>query len=333
MKTSNLIILFATIIFMACENSSVETEWPNLTLEAEDHILPGYFVTAMAFDSQGVAWIGTFAHGLIRYEQGMFSIYNQANFENAADRIWDIAIDSHDNVWIGTDGLVKYDGVTFTRFDNSNTIMPENFVHNVAVDYDDVVWLSASVFQQGGLMKYNGRDFELFTPANSKAPENMVIDITVDHNNTKWVTFAKYVNEVSMVKINGNNWSLITEKEIGFQPYYWGALAVNTDNSLIASIDYSLSSSMDNTRPSLIMYNNGTWTNISPVNDEGQSLGNVYSINCDQSGYVWVGLGMNPSGNQFAVFNGKKWFTGQENTVEGTIFAMATDASNRTWLG
>ncbi len=196
---TNIIIV---LLLFSCEKDNTSIVFNEISLYIENELLQDYFVTSIDFDSKGVAWIGTFKQGLLRYENNELTIFNNQNsIIDTEYKIWDIKVDKNDNVWIGADGLLKYDGSLFTRFDNTNSPIPENFVGSIAIDENNVVWFSSSRFKQGGLMNYDGNNWNLFTPENSQLPCNLITDIVVDNENNKWIALGGTVNQVSMIKI------------------------------------------------------------------------------------------------------------------------------------
>jgi len=333
MKKIILILQVIILMFLfSCDKENGEI-FNDVSFQLGDKILDKYFVTTIAFDSRGTAWIGTFNQGLIKYDDGKITVFNHKNSIIDSSFISEIVIDKNDNVWIGANALIKYDGKLFTKYDKTNSIMPENFVSCLAVDKNNEIWFSSSRFRQGGLMKFDGRRFELFTPENSKLPCNFISDIIIDKEYNKWIALGETVNEVSMVKVKDNSWTLINSSSFGFNPYYWGDLDVNSDNSLIATINYGLSSLWDIKRPNILMCKNGKWIINNPSDMGGNSLGYVRTICCDNKGYIWAALSASPENKNLAVYNGQKWSVNNDNLETADIFVMKADKENNIWLG
>lgn len=333
-KKLMIVNLVIVLFLFSCEKVNTDLVFNEISLYIESEILPDYFVTSIDFDSKGVAWIGTFRQGLLSYENNELIIFNNENsIIDTAYRIWDIKVDKNDNVWIGADGLIKYDGTLFTKFDNTNSPIPENFVGSIAIDESNFVWFSSSRFKQGGLMNYDGNNWNLFTPENSQLPCNLIIDIVVDNENNKWIAFGQSVNQMSMIKISNDNiWTMITNDDFGFEPYMWGHLTVNNDNTLLASIDYGLSSIMDTSRPNIICNKNDNWSINNPSDETGKSFGYVNTISCDNNGNIWAAISTTGD-NKLAVYKGDKWFVNNENLNMESIFVIKIDKNNKTWIG
>lgn len=308
-----------------------DVEFTKESIKISNHILPGYFVKSIAFDSKGVAWIGTSRQGLIKYD-GDAAFYNPSNSNLPSCVIWDVEVDNNDNIWIGSDiGLIKYDRNNFTIFDTSNSPLAENIVWSIAIDNSNTLWLASCRFRQGGLMKYDGVEWTLYTPENSQLPYRSVTDVIVDNRNNIWVAISEGVNNGSIIKISGDTWTVFDKNKIGFPPYYFKNLALDSENNLYASIDYMLSSTLDISRPNIIKFDNKKWTIKNPVDKNGESLGYVSKINVDLSGKIWAALNTNNRG--LAVFNGKKWLYIISDIPIGMFPEIAIDSANTVWLG
>ncbi len=248
-------LIYAVLIvflFNSCEKSfqdyHITPGNPNTNFNLK--ILDGSFVTSFAFDSKGNAWIGTFKQGLIKYNSRETVVYNSTNSiipDNMV--IWDIAVDSKDNIWMGCDGLMKFDG---TRF------------------------------QEGGIVKYNGTNWEVFTPDNSELPVNMVTSIAIDKRDNVWLALGEKVNQIYFVKISGKNWTTYTDRDIGFSPYYIGNIQINSNNEICASVDYSLSSTWINSGPQVFVFNGKTSTQL-----KFDSETKIKSITVDNEDNIW----------------------------------------------
>ena len=81
--------------------------------------------------------------GLLKYNSNGITVYNSANsIIRDENPIWDIAVDSKDNVWIGCEGLIKYNGNEFIHYNSTNTSIPEDVVFSIAIDSKDHIWFT-----------------------------------------------------------------------------------------------------------------------------------------------------------------------------------------------
>ncbi len=179
-------------------------------------------------------------------------------------------------------------------------------------------------------MKFDGTNWTAFTPQNSVLPGSLLSDIVMDNQNNKWVTINEGVNGGSIAKINGSNLQIYDQEEIGIPLYYFGNIASGSNNFIYVSIDYSLSSLADNTRPNIISFDGNSWKVINPVDENGKTLGYVGKIAVDLTGYLWAST----SANGIAVYNGQNWIYNKSNSViESGVFDIAVDNNNNIWIG
>ncbi|MDP2038732.1 MAG: two-component regulator propeller domain-containing protein [Ignavibacteria bacterium] len=320
-------LIFTQLLILSCSDA-IDSPLSNIHLS--EHVLNNYFVTALAFDSQGTAWLGTFNQGLIKYD-GSISVYNKANSTLPDSMvIWDIEIDKSDNVWIGSDkGLIKYDRSRFFLFNKKNAPMVTDNVFTLSVTNDNIIWFSSCMFREGGIMNYDGVKWNTFTPQNSLLPGSLINDIAIDKQNNAWVTVNEGVTSCSIVRITGNQIQVFGEKEIGFKPYYFGHIVIGFESRIYANIDYTLSSSMNITRPNIITYDGKSWKEIKPVDSNGNSLGLVDEIAVDLSGNLWAST----SKKGLVAYDGNQWFYDAKMfSIHSGIFDIAVDRSNNVWV-
>ncbi|MCF2503678.1 hypothetical protein L0663_09840 [Dyadobacter sp. CY107] len=326
MRFSTLIFALL-LLFGSCKKDSDDVAPDGRRLS--DITLKEYFITSIAFDNNGIAWLGTSKNGLIQYDGKSARIFDSSNSILTAAGIMAVAVDKANNIWIGSDDLIKYDGSKFTRYEASQFGFPKNAVRSIAVDADDNIWFSCSSYQSGGLVKYDGTAFKTFTPANSKLPGNMVQSIVIDQSNHVWVAINDGVNEVSLAKINpDNSISVAGSRELGFKPYYFGNIVVNNSNELVASIDYSLSSLMAAGRPQIFKFN-GSKAQILNLPNEKNVYYFTHRIFSAKNGNLWVSFFA--ADKKCGIFNGKDWTFPKLGT--SGIFAFAESPDGEMWLG
>jgi ligand-binding sensor domain-containing protein len=315
-------IITIWISLISCEKTNENPKM--LRTDFNKQILGGFFVKSIAFDNQGNTWIGTFKQGLIKYNSNETIVYNSENsIISDTSVIYDIAIDSKNNVWISCEGLIKYDGNNFTHFNSANTPMPEDFVSSIAIDSKDNIWFSSSRFRQGGIVKYNGSDWNVYTPDNSELPVNFVQSITVDKNDNVWLALNEIVNDAYLAKISDGKWTIYTSADLGFTPYYIGNIQIDSKNQLCGVIDYSLSSTITHSGPQVFIFDGASSEKL-----QYDSISNVRFITIDNDDNIWCGI----SGG-YAVFNGEKWNIDNLIFKEESVFAIEQSFDNKIWIG
>ena len=320
-------IIFAFLIFIffySCDKLLQNQQYNNVNTLFNNHILDSYFVTSIAFDNQGTAWIGTFKQGLIKYSSDTIEIFNSANsIISDTTIIRDIKIDSKNNVWLGCDGLIKYDGNDFTHYNSSNTPIPEDFVSSIAIDSKDNIWFSSSRFRRGGLVKFDGNNWNIYTPDNSILPVNSVNSIAVDKNSIIWLSQSETVNNTYLIRIEGDDWTLYTGDDFGFVPYYLSNIQIDSFNRVYGAIDYSLSNMVINHGPQIFMYN-GKSSKVFQFDD----YSDVKSITIDNRNNIWCEIF-----GGYAVYNGEEWFVDETIFRETGIFTIEQSNDDRIWIG
>jgi len=326
-----LIILFNIFIsFNSCEKSENE-----LNTNFNKKILDGYFVTSIAFDSHGTAWIGTHKQGLIKYSSGNATYYNSSNstFPDTSV-IWDIEVDSKDNVWIGGDALTKYDGNSFTSFNSKNSKIPEDWIYCIAVDSKDNIWFTSCRSGKGGIVKYDGINWTVYTPANSILPVNYVKSIAIDKNDIIWLALQEKVNHAYLVKISNDDWSIISNKDLGFTPYWFCKIQCDSKNKLCGAIDYSLYWQSENpSGPQAFTYDG-----VNAIQLQFDTNSDIFTFTIDNNDHYWCTGLFYKSDNQIlqtviAIYNGNKWITDYITLKDKSIFCSEESLDNKIWIG
>lgn len=319
-----LLIALSFALLNACKN-----DIPNpVPLEIAGASLQDYHVISIAFDASGTAWLGTLSQGLIRYSGSNIVVFDSTNSILTKAAIWDIEVDKKGNVWLGADDLIKYDGSKFTRYGSGEYNLPRNAVRSVAIDGADNVWFSAGAFRQGGLVKYDGKRFSAFTPENSKLPGNLIAGIAIDQQNTVWVALNDGVTATSIVRIKDDKWDVFGEKELGFNPYYYGNIVTDKNNDLLASIDYGLSSSIAPSRPQIFRFN-GQSTQIIKLPEDDKKVYMTQQVFVDRDNRIWAAFW---DDKEYGIFRNGKWEL-KDLDESGGIFAFGQSPTGEIWLG
>jgi len=325
-----VIFCFFSILLFACEQTEdippvlyPEKYDDALNTEFSTRILEGFFVTAMDFDQLGNAWIGTFNQGLIKYNPQETVVYDTSNSDIPCVPIWDVTVDSKNNVWIGCESLIQFDGNRFTTYNSGNSKIPEDFISSIAVDSKDNVWFASCRFREGGLVKFDGSQFTVYTPENSPLPVNLIHGIAIDVNDIVWLAVTETVTETHLVKISRGKWTLFTKNELGFSPYYIGNIQINSDNKVCAAIDYSLSSTWVNSGPQVFIFD-GRVTEQLQFDD----VTKVRSVTVDRSDHLWC-----TTWNGYAVYDGNHWKVDDSTFSDTGVFTIEQAPDARIWIG
>lgn len=319
-----LLIVLSFALLNACKNDTANP----VPLEIAGASLQDYHIISIAFDKSGTAWLGTLGQGLIRHSGTSIAVFDSTNSILTKAAIWDIEVDKKGNVWLGADDLIKYDGSKFTRYGSGEYNLPRNAVRSVAIDGADNVWFSAGASRQGGLVKYDRKRFSAFTPENSKLPGNLIGGIAIDQQNTVWVAFNDGVTATSIARIKDDKWEVFGEKELGFNPYYYGNIVTDKNNDLLASINYGLSSSIAPSRPQIFRFN-GQSTQIIKLPEEDKKVYMTQQVFVDRDNRIWAAFW---DDKEYGIFRNGKWEF-KDLDESGGIFAFGQSPTGEIWLG
>jgi len=314
-------VLIAFLCFSSCETEELV---PDPTkFYADQTILGEYAIQSIAFDSKGTAWIGTFNNGLIKYSLTETVNFDSSNSLVQNDMIWDIAIDSKDNIWIGGNGLTKYDGTKFTRFTTENSIIPEDVIWAIAIDSEDNVWFSSCRSRSGGIVKYNGLDFEVFTPDNSELPANSVEGIAIDSYDNVWLTSFDNTTESSLVRFANNQWTVYDGSEYDDPPFIFRKIEIDSNNRIFA-----LHHDMFATPNHFFGYQ-GIFFQENEVERISLDSTIVFrSATFDNNNRLWAA-----HYTGYAMYNNESWYITSDDSYKNGVFTIAITNDNNIWIG
>jgi ligand-binding sensor domain-containing protein len=305
-------LLSISVLLASCD-------WSSEPQPESRTILEGYHITAIDFDGNGNAWLGTLEQGLIKYNGKDITVFNEIE-----GMIRAVSVDSKNQVYIGAEGLIRYDDEEFTHFDATNGILPDGPVNAIAIDSRDRVWFSVGRFQTGGLGKLDGEVIEIYEPGNSPLPAHWVSAVTINQQDEVWVASQNSVNDTHLSKLdNQGNWALYSREQLGFSPYSITNLHVISSGKVFGGIDYSLSSTYDTSRPSLFTFDESGGQEIST----SRSF-NTNFIFADRADRIWCAGGIG-----YGVYENGNWTFDEVTFKETGVFTIAEAPNGDIWLG
>jgi len=281
--------------------------------------LPYNGVTALAFDAQGVAWVGTgrwyalAGGGLARFDGENWTVYNTTNSPLPGNDHISLSIDAEGSIWSGTEtGLSKFDGQNWTVYRTSNSGLPDNQAGAPVFDVEGNAWIGTGA----GLARFDGQSWAVYNQTNSGMPAGLVTGLTLDAQGVVWVgTFGS-----GLVKFDGKNWTRYHTGNSG--------LTYNSISFMAASPDASLW--IGTYGGGLIHFAEDGWTTFVTSNSPLPS-NMVWNVTVDAAGNVWAA-----TERGLAVFNGVRW-TVFDSTNSGlpdnNVYCVAFDAQGNAWAG
>ncbi len=151
----------------------------------------GEVIGSIAIDSKGDVWVGTWSHGVSRYSDGMWRTFITGD-GLVDNRIYTIAIDSNDVVWVGTKyGVSTYDGETWYSY-NMIEGLSDKPISSIAFDSRGFVWFGTNE----GVLRFDPKavsvELSNFFPAEFKITGNFpnpfntgtIIQFKIPHEGT-----------------------------------------------------------------------------------------------------------------------------------------------------
>lgn len=191
--------LIALALFSALVAYSTAFAAQNQALEiyAARDGLAGDYITAIAFEPNGSAWVGT-SEGATRISDAGWVSYTRAH--GLGDSwITALAIAPDGKIWFGTQsgGVSVLDPVskTITTYNLDNSEILSNFISALAIDSENRVWVGAL---DNGIARYDVAQNK-WTRFNF--PEREITTIALDSEDAPWVGTANGV-----FRFDGANW-------------------------------------------------------------------------------------------------------------------------------
>lgn len=211
-------IWLATDGGIACYNN--RTGWVAVYDTSTSNIHTMEFFS-VAVDSAGIVWAGSNVDGLAKFSGVTWTAFTRKNSGLQFSRIYDLAVDEQDRLWMACDGGAQmFDGTDWFTWDGSNSPVPSSDIVGVdinrnghvwlssdggphlehdgknwiahqspyivngrlAIDGEDIVWVGGS-----GLVRYDDTNWTMYDSTNSGLPDARVHAIAVDQDGTKWV--------------------------------------------------------------------------------------------------------------------------------------------------
>jgi len=182
---------------------------PNRSFEgsasAVTKVFDGHFVDIKA-DSKGNLWAAE-KNKVMKFDGKTWTTFDQTNIPSLSKKdIKCMAIDKHDNVYVGTwdlmwggGDLIKYDGNTWKSY-STLTGLPDKWVWRLYVDSMDNVWAST----YAGVLKISGNSFKMVHPNPTLAW--IAATVREDKNGTIWIG-----DNIGLLKVVGDGTEKITD--------------------------------------------------------------------------------------------------------------------------
>lgn len=170
-------ILFALLLIKQL-NVQAQDEWQSYDFETTNtgnNGLLGSQVYCFDQDKDGKIWLGT-SNGVNIWDGKNWETVPKLEEYPEIKFIYDILVDSKNNVWINTGRIFKYSAGEVEIFDSSNGLINE-YVREMFEDKDGNIWFGT----QGGISKYSESGWESYTLADG-LPSETILSLNQDKN-------------------------------------------------------------------------------------------------------------------------------------------------------
>lgn len=196
--------------------------------------------------------------------------YTTTNSPIPSNNTYQIAVDSSNIKWIGTEGegLIRYDGKNWKVFNMENSSISSNVIKCLFVDSRNKLWIGLD----NGLFVYDGNSFMDYS---SKLRNKKVTCIVADKKGSIFIgSFG------GILKFDGSSWHEYTRENSGLQNELVYAIAVDKENKIWVGTDgYGIA-----------VFDGTSWQKWDMSNmGIGKMIGDViFSIICDHDGMIWA---------------------------------------------
>jgi ligand-binding sensor domain-containing protein/AraC-like DNA-binding protein len=307
-------------------------------------------VTTLCEDSKGGVWIGTYGGGVLHYNQGEFTHFDQRHGLSSL-KIWSLLEDARGRLWIGTvgGGLNLLENGRVVRIWNRENGLPDDHVMTVVEDANASLWIGT----RQGLCQIKDNRVKNFTTAQGLAGDSLV-KLYIDQNGTLWAATTS-----GLSRKNGERFEMVSTEPAfsgtfvrSFSEDSQGRLFLGTENGLfffnagqpqkIAAgsllSDQSLMALYCDREDNLWLGTSAGGLNILQVSSmmvyttaQGMTGNRVLALLQDSSGNVWAGT----NGQGLNRFNGSLWkpFPLLSKTRGISVYALLEDNQKRLWIG
>lgn len=297
---------------------------------------------SLAVDPSGNKWIGTGGgpngslegifpgNGLLKYNNGMWTIYNTSNSGLPNNTIRALAVDSTGLIWVGTyGGLAKFDGTSWVVYKRSNSNIPSDTITSLSIDMNGVKWIGT--FK--GVASFDDINWVSYKRTNSNLPGDTIRTISVGPNNVKWVGTSN-----GLGRYDDTVWTKYTVANSGLPVKNVTSIFPDTDGKIWLGT-YGSSTVMGG---GLTVFDGTTWSTYNTSNSNIPE-NNVPVIISDGTGKKWLisergqmhgdGIGKLSLINDSQVSQFENYSISNSGLLSNICYHIERDQSGGLWFG
>ncbi len=301
--------------------------------------LPGYKISALCVDQEGVLWVGTSSGGMSKY------ISSQERFENfqhdpedpnslPGNNVTALFSDSRGSLWVGTEqGLSQYNKTTqtFTNFyhdsEDPNSIS-QNRILSFAEYPTGSLWVGT---ENGSLMQVSLDDYSIVLYLYARARTSVTLKYILPDTLNNFLWLARFGDGVRKIDLGSQKLK------------YFGTAKDNIDQILDGPMSISRSKQgiiWIGTVAGLVSYDTNTGNFQSYLHDENDqaSISNnmVLSTYIDRQDNVWIGTesGVDHYDPGLVRFHHYRHQADNPNSIPANnVFSVSEDHQKNIWIG
>jgi hypothetical protein len=166
---------------------------------------------------------------------------------------------------------------------------------------------------------------EIYNSSTCPLPSNSISDIMIDHLGNRWFgTFGG-----GLVKYDGISWTIYTTSNSGIPSNQVSCIDEDNSGNIWIGMRTAQFGSNMGVGWGVAKFDGSTWTTYNKANSN--ILDNVVNcIKADQTGNIWVGIGLNSPINGLSKFDGSTWTNFQ--TPITSVLSLDVDNNNDLWV-
>jgi ligand-binding sensor domain-containing protein len=160
----------------------------------------GLSILSLLMDRKENLWIGTYQHGLFKYDTrtGAYQqfLVNGGEHDNNENNVFALGEDSRGHIWIGTNGAgvtiidpitgQKQKMVPFPHNPGEIKLPVNGFIRDFREDQDGCMWIAS---YGAGIARYHPQSgkFDTYNPQTTGFPFDHILSMLIDKENNVWV--------------------------------------------------------------------------------------------------------------------------------------------------
>jgi streptogramin lyase len=207
------------------------------------------------------------------YSQTEWKTFNTSN-GLVDNNITAVAVDSQNNLWIGTyNGVQKYDGIKWETYNvtNTNGGLVSNYITSLVIDNVGKVWIGSN---GAGISMFNDNKWTSYTFSTTGSSINSVSSIVIDSLNNKW--FSTFGGGI--YKFDDINWTNYNSTNSDIDGFLFSDIKIDMNGNIWTS---------DASSKNFKKFDGKKWSVVDVCNQNGNSI--IDGFGFDKNNNLWIG--------------------------------------------